>query len=82
MQVARGNAAHSVRQAARFRLWVEGKDEGEDSLDVVVLKCLLPEVDLSALGASFHVESVAQALLRHRPDDFSWWIGITRGTKL
>lgn len=56
-----------VRQAAKYTLFVEGKDE--TAIDPHVLNNLLKDIpiQIKPLGPSSHIRSVAEALHRHHP---------------
>jgi len=58
--------AEDVRQGAKHVLFVEGKDE--NALDPLVLREIVaPPVEVKALGPSYHISAVAEALHRHHP---------------
>jgi len=66
VEVRTGVAEEDIRRDAKHALFVEGKDK--NAIDPTVLRSLLPSsVRILALGPSFYVRSVAEALYRHHP---------------
>ncbi|MBF0624183.1 MAG: hypothetical protein HQL82_05190 [Magnetococcales bacterium] len=63
-----GNADEVHQGAARYKLFVEGRDDGVDAEGLKVL--LENRIDIEVMGPSFHLRSVASALHRHHPTYF------------
>ncbi len=67
IEVRQPSRTEEIRQTARHTLFVEGAGSG--GLDQTVLRELLPrQIRVRALGPSFHVRSVAEALYVYHPD--------------
>ncbi len=67
VRIERGVEPEEVRQAAKYTLFVEGKNE--TAIDPHVLRNLLRDVpiQIKPLGPSSHIRSVAEALHKHHP---------------
>jgi len=68
ISVRSGINSSEIKQSAKYTLFVEGKSN--EAIDPFVLKELLPNIKIEAMGPSYYIKSVAEALFPSHPEYF------------